>query len=131
MDWKPYCPNLTGAPYSVEHIRRAELIEDLDVKRLKRSGADYLILSSLFYNRYFSQPDAQPFIRQRFRDVFQNVPIVVQFEAPSGTYGFHNPTLTLFSLKPEDFARLEQEQDQKRRGELQYTSNDVRARAKW
>ena len=131
MDWRPYCPNLTGAPYSVEHIRRAELIEDLDVKRLKRSGADYLILSSLFYNRYFSQPDAQPFIRQRFRDVFQNVPVVVQFEAPSGTYGFHNPTLTLFSLKPEDFARLEQEQDRKRRGELEYTSNEVRARAKW
>jgi hypothetical protein len=131
MDWKPYCPRLAAESFQVQHIPRPDLIQDLDVKKLRKSGADYLILSSLFYNRYFSQPDAQPFIRQRFREVFQNVPVVVQFEAASGTYGFHNPTLTLFSLKEEDFARLEEEKNQKRRGEREYTSNEVRARAKW
>jgi hypothetical protein len=88
-------------------------------------------LSSLFYNRYFSQPEGEPILRQRFREVFQRVPIVAQFEAESGTYGFHNPTLTLFSLKAEDFERLEYERLQKQRGEIEYTSNEVRARAKW
>jgi len=131
MDWKPYCPNLGGEPYNVEHIPRAEIVQSLDVERLRRSGADYLILSSLFYNRYFSQPDAQPFIRQRFREVFERVPVMKQFEASSGTYGFHNPTITLFSLKPDDFARLQAERDQKRRGEIAQTTNDVRAQARW
>jgi hypothetical protein len=131
MDWRPYCPRLAAESFEVQHIPRPDLIHDLDIKKLKKSGADYLILSSLFYNRYFSQPDAQPFIRQRFREVFKNVPIVIQFAAPSGTYGFHNPTLTLFSLKDEDFSRLEEEKDQKRRGQREYTSNEVRARAKW
>jgi hypothetical protein len=56
---------------------------------------------------------------------------VTQFEAPSGTYGFHNPTLTLFSLQPEDFDRLNSERLQKLRGEIAMTSNEVRARAKW
>jgi hypothetical protein len=88
-------------------------------------------LSSLFYNRYFSQPESQPTLRQRFREVFQRVPIIKQFEADSGTYGFHNPTLTLFSLSAEDFAKLDQERAMKVRGQLEYTSNDVRARAKW
>jgi hypothetical protein len=131
MDWKPYCPNFHGAHFNVEHIPRARIIPGLDIQNLKNSGAQYLVLSSLFYNRYFSQPESEPILRQRFREVFQRVPIVTQFEAPSGTYGFHNPTLTLFSLQPEDFDRLNSERLQKLRGEIAMTSNEVRARAKW
>jgi hypothetical protein len=106
MDWKPYCPNFHGETFEVLHIPRADIIEGLDVKALKESGADYLILSSLFYDRYFSQPDAVPAFRQRIRDVFNRLPVVARFEAPSGTYGFHNPALTLFSLKSEDGRQL-------------------------
>lgn len=102
MDWKPYCPNFHGQTFEVVHIPRADIMEGLDNRALKESGADYLILSSLFYDRYFSQPDAVPAFRQRIREVFNRLPVVARFEAPSGTYGFHNPTLTLFSLKDED-----------------------------
>jgi hypothetical protein len=131
MDWKPYCPNFHGQHFDVKHIPRARIVRDMDVTALRASGADYLVLSSLFYNRYFSQPNSAPALRQRFRDVFQRVPIVTQFEAPSGTYGFHNPTLTLFSLKEEDSKMLDEELLKKKQGEIQYTSNDVKARAKW
>jgi hypothetical protein len=131
MDWKPYCPNFHGEFFEVEHIPRARIIPELDVAALRSSGADYLVVSSLFYNRYFSQPESEPILRQRFREVFQRVPIVTQYAAPSGPYGFHNPTLTLFSLNEQDFERLEAERSQKSRGEIAYTSNEVRARAKW
>jgi hypothetical protein len=131
MDWKPYCPNFHGEYFQVEHIPRARIIPELAIQNLRNSGAQYLVLSSLFYNRYFSQPESEPVLRQRFREVFQRVPVIAQFEAPSGTYGFHNPTLTLFSLKAEDFERLDQERLRKVRGELEFTSNEVRARAKW
>jgi hypothetical protein len=131
MDWKPYCPNFHGEYFEVEHIPRARILIELDTTALRRSGADYLVVSSLFYNRYFSQPEGEPALRQRFREVFQRVPVITQFSAPSGPYGFHNPTLTLFSLKEEDFSRLEYERERKTRGEIQYTSNEVRASAKW
>lgn len=131
MDWKPYCPNFHGDYFEVKHIPRARIILELSVNELKRSGADYLVLSSLFYNRYFSQPNAEANLRQQFREVFQRVPVVKQIEAPSGPYGFHNPTLTLFSLKEEDFKQLDQEREQKKLGEIQFTSNEVRARARW
>jgi hypothetical protein len=131
MDWKPYCPNFHGQYFEVEHIPRARIIPGLDVQNLKTSGAQYLVLSSLYYNRYFSQPESQAVLRQRFREVFQRVPVIAQFEAPSGTYGFHNPTLTLFSLHEDDFKRLEDERMQKLRGEIQATTNELRARAKW
>lgn len=131
MDWKPYCPNFHGEYFEVEHIPRARIITELDVGALRRSGADYLVVSSLFYNRYFSQPESEPILRQRFREVFQRVPVITQFAAPSGPYGFHNPTLTLFSLNEGDFKLLEEERARKARGEIQFTSNEVRARAKW
>jgi hypothetical protein len=131
MDWKPYCPTFHGEYFDVQHIPRARIILELNVNELKRTGADYLVLSSLFYNRYFSQPNAEANLRQRFRDVFQKVPVIKQVEAPSGPYGFHNPTLTLFSLKADDFRSLEQELQRKDSGEIQFTSNEVRARAKW
>lgn len=131
MDWKPYCPNFHGEYFEVEHIPRARIITELDVAALRTSGANYLILSSLFYNRYFSQPETEPILRQRFREVFQRVPIISQFTAPSGPYGFHNPTLTLFSLSPEDFERLENEREMKKQGAIAFTSNDVKAQAKW
>jgi len=102
MDWKPYCPNFHGEAFDVQHIPRSDIIEGLDIRALRESGADYLVLSSLFYDRYFSQPDAVPAFRQRVREVFKRLPVVARFEAPSGTYGFHNPTLTLFSLRGEE-----------------------------
>ena len=90
-----------------------------------------MVLSSLFYDRYFSQPEADPVLRQRIREVFERVPIVKQFSPRFGTYGFHNPTLTLFSLKTADFEQLEEELKRKRTGELAATSNDIRAKLKW
>jgi len=131
MDWKPYCPNFHGEFFEVEHIPRARIIQELDVSALRSSGAKYLVVSSLFYNRYFSQPESEPVLRQRFREVFQRVPIITQYSAPSGPYGFHNPTLTLFSLDEQDFERLEVERSRKSRGEISLTSNEVRARARW
>jgi hypothetical protein len=131
MDWKPYCPRFDDGEFAIEYIPRAKILVKLDVGDLKESGFDYLVLSSFFYDRYFKQPESEPILRQRLREVFARVPVVTQFSKKSGSYGFHNPTLTLFSLKKEDFNRLENELAQKRRGELEYTSNDVRARAKW
>ena len=131
MDWKPYCPRLDGDHFAVEHIPRARIISELDPKLLRDSGADYMVLSSLFYARYFNQPESNPVLRQRIKDVFDSVPVVAQYAAPAGTYGFHNPVLTLFSLKKEDFERLDGERKRKRLGELTQTSNDMRAQRKW
>ncbi len=131
MDWKPYCPQLDATRFNVEHIERARIIPELDPSVLRDSGADYLILSSLFYARYFNQPESNPTLRQRIREVFESVPVVAQYQAPSGAYGFHNPVLTLFSLRREDFQRLDDERLRKRRGEIASTSNEARAKPRW
>lgn len=131
MDWSPYCPRFHENEFAVEYIPRAHIIPKLDVSQLRESDADYLILSSLYYDRYFKQPESNPVLRQRLREVFERVPVVTQIVPESGTYGFHNPVLTLFSLKDADFDALNQEIVKKRMGEIAETSNDVRARGKW
>jgi len=114
LDWKRYAPSFRRGEFQVTYIPRADILEKLNVAALKNSGFDYLVLSSLFYERYFTQPRAEPALRQIIRDVFNRVPIVKVVEPRYGTYGFHNPKLTLFSLKPEDFARLEEERRRKK-----------------
>jgi 4-amino-4-deoxy-L-arabinose transferase-like glycosyltransferase len=131
MDWSPYCPRFYDNAFTIEYIPRAHIIPKLAVSHLKGAQADYLILSSLFYDRYFKQPESNPILRQRIREVFDRVPVVMQMVPENGTYGFHNPVLTLFSLKKEDFEALDQEIVKKRMGEIAETSNDVRARGKW
>jgi hypothetical protein len=131
MDWKPYCPRFPEGKFNIVYIPRARIIPELDVKALKSSGGQYLVLSSLFYGRYFSQPESNPILRQRIREVFERVPVVKQVAPRAGTYGFHNPVLTLFSLDQQDFARLDEELMRKRLGEIGETSNEGRASAKW
>ncbi len=131
MDWSPYCPRFHDDAFEIEYIPRARIIPKLDLAALKESQGDYLVLSSLYYDRYFKQPESNPILRQRIREVFERVPVVIQMAPEYGTYGFHNPVLTLFSLKKEDFEALDQEIVKKRMGEIAETSNDVRARGKW
>jgi hypothetical protein len=57
-----------------------------------------VILSSLFYDRYFRQPDGVPAFNRRIREVFRRLPVVGRFEESSGTCEFHKPGMTLFSL---------------------------------
>ncbi len=131
LDWKPYSPRFFNNEFDVTYIPRAQIIGELEINKLKRSGYDYLVLSSLFYARYFTEPNSDAAIRQRFRELFDRVAIVKEFSASEGTYGFNNPTVTLFSLKPHDFQKIEQEIALRNSGKLDKTSNEAMASFRW
>ncbi len=131
LDWKPYAPRFFNNEFNVEYIMRSRIMEYLDIKKLKNSGYDYLVLSSLFYERYFTQPQGQAAARDRLRRVFKSVPIAQEFAPKYGTYGFNNPVVTVFSLKQEDFAKLEDELRLKQSGDIDRTSNEMRAAFRW
>lgn len=124
LDWKPYAPRFFKNEFEITHIPRATILQNLQIDHLRNSGQDYLVLSSLFYDRYFSDPTAPRFIQVLFEKLFEEVPIITEISAPTGTYGFHNPTLTLFSLKPEAFKALDEEREKKKTGEISETRND-------
>ncbi len=134
VDWKPYAPRFHRGEFQSVYLIRSDILEKMtpsSMKQIGQAGNDYLVLSSLFYDRYMSQPLADPAMRQRFRDIFERVPVIKQIKPKYGTYGFNNPTLTLFSLKEKDFDRLEQEISAKRRGEIEMTSNEKLGRLEY
>ena len=99
VDWKPYSVSFPDEEFEIVYLPRSRIIPSLDYRSLKESGVDYLVLSSLFYDRYFSQPGVNPALREQIRQVFRKFQVVKEFEPKYGTYGFHNPKLTLFDLK--------------------------------
>lgn len=124
LDWKRYAPSVSEEQFELTFIPRAKIIKKLELNDLRNSGRDYLVLSSLFYDRYFSHRASPPAIRQLFRQIFSVFPILKEIAPKHGTYGFHNPTLTLFSLREEDRAVLEEELRLKQQGQLEQTSNE-------
>jgi len=131
LDWQPYTAYFPEDAFKVDFIFRAGITDELALDALKTSGKKYLMLSSLFYDRYFKDPNGEYISKVRIRGVFNQVPIIKEFTAPSGTYGFHNPRLTLFSLAPEDFEKLTVEIKEKQAGTRAATSNEAKTVFRW
>lgn len=126
MEWEPYAPPLSAAGMRSSFILRKNLVQRFTISTMTKSGSEYLVLSSLFYDRYLSQPGASRLLRNRYRSVFSRLPIVAEFNAPSGTYGFHNPRITVFSLRPSDIEALANELSDKEAGKIAETRNEAR-----
>lgn len=130
IDYPPYDPPISPTKFNVVRFPPGELMKRLTVESLREDPADYVVLSSLVYDRFFSQPNESGIRRAIIRRVFRDVPILQQFRPRHGTYGFHNPTVTLFSLAKRDFQELAHEQQLVRSGELEFTANEARASLK-
>lgn len=111
VDWVPYVPQPQAGDFTLEMFDPGMLIPDLKaiVDGEKKPPYDYLILSGLVYNRFFDQPFPDELRRSVIRQVFERLPIVHQERPWYKTYGFHNPTITIFSLKDEDRAKSGQD----------------------
>lgn len=96
--WQPYSPFIDPNRYAVRVEPRPDLLSTLAPHRLRATGANYLILSSLYWDRYFSHPGTSGAQREVFRRVFREFPEVARFTARSGTYGFHNPEIRILDL---------------------------------
>ncbi len=106
IDLPAYQAQLAKDHFQVTELTRNSILEELSPESLRATNADYLLLSSLFYDRYFSQPGISPHLRSIIRNVFNTFPVVKEFEAKSGTYGFNNPKLTLLKLSPKEPTNL-------------------------
>ncbi len=100
IDHKRYSPEFFDSYFEVTYAPRAQPYKDLDLERLRSMGQEYLLLSSLWYDRYFSQPRTEAHVKKRLENVFSTFPLEKEMRAKYGTYGFHNPTVVLFRIKP-------------------------------
>lgn len=98
FDWAPYNPAFPERLFKLTYLPRETLLQELQISSLRARGCDYIGLSSLYYDRFFTKPNLPPIVRQPFRSIFRELPLVAQIRPLFGTYGFHNPTLSVFSV---------------------------------
>lgn len=130
-DYQRYQPDFFDGEFQLEYPGGGDLFELLVTESAKKSEYDYMLLSNFAYERHMSLPIVNRAARVLLRNVFKTFPILVQFQAKNGPYGFNNPTVTLFSLKDEDFAKLEAEIKLKEEGKISMTSNEVKNKEKF
>jgi 4-amino-4-deoxy-L-arabinose transferase-like glycosyltransferase len=101
-DWKPYGPVFNDLGRKVVYLEQEEAMNMLSVTRLRSLGCNYLVLSSLWYERFYRwNTGAAPVMRQRIRQAIASLKALHEISPKSGTYGFHNPTLKIFSVPPQ------------------------------
>jgi hypothetical protein len=101
VDWFPYGPKLPdNSSIRLQMFEAGKFIpflKDVVENKVKPDG-DYLVLSSLVYDRFFSQPNADQYRRKVIEKAFKTLKRVKEIRPNISSYGFHNPALTLFSL---------------------------------
>ena len=123
VDWKWYEPPLKDAPFEVYFLDRGKILEELDLGKLVGPGPRYLLMSSLFYDRYLLQPNPVIFAQERIKGIFRELPVVAQLRPTYGSYGFHNPTITVLSLDQEEVAQHKQRCRERVRTDINYRCN--------
>ena len=101
-----YSPAFLEKDFQVKHLHVSTKPWEYRSGSLKRRHVDYVVLSSLSYDRYFEQPNAPKAIREVYKQLFGSLALVKEVKPQYKTYGFHNPTVRLYAVTPEARAAL-------------------------
>ncbi len=99
IDHRQYSPGLDEKKYHLLYAPRARIHSELDREVLRKKGVDYLMLSSLWYDRYYSQPRTDERVQNIIQNVFETFPLLHEVRPRYGTYGFHNPIVRLYRVR--------------------------------
>jgi hypothetical protein len=94
-----YAPRVNRLGYSVGNLSPDGSNSRSSVPELKKSNFDYLLVTSLSYDRYFKEPEAKQSLKERYMDYDRELELVHEESEPGGSFGFHNPTLKIYKLK--------------------------------
>ena len=101
IDKKYYNAQFTpGMQLHIQYLDGEKLLEELQLDNLRKLEGDYLLISSLQFNRYFTEPKRTVQSRIIIDNLFKHLELVKKIEPEHGTYGFHNPGLYLFKINP-------------------------------
>ncbi|MCB0328870.1 MAG: glycosyltransferase family 39 protein, partial [Bdellovibrionales bacterium] len=72
IDHKRYSPELSEERFEITYAPRAAIHKDLDLELLTGEGQEYLLLSSLWYDRYFSQPRTDEAVKKKIEYILEH-----------------------------------------------------------
>jgi hypothetical protein len=97
IDAIPYTPQLPE--FRTTLFGAPEQRRNLTIDKIKEIGAEYVLVTSLSYDRFFHTRTSDQIVRRRFEEIFSGLTLVHEVRPKYKTYGFHNPTLKLFKVE--------------------------------
>lgn len=102
IDWSYYSPHLSRGKYHVRELKvgRGTIIQGrLSPQWLKANGVQYLVLSELYYRRYFKPANRFHPLSWRFRAYMSAQKPIKEFSKAPYDYGFHNPDIKIYAVE--------------------------------
>lgn len=97
VPFKAYSPQLPESKFKITYLK-GDRVSSMSRKKFRTAGADYLIMSSLFYDRYLTKYTARPLDRRRIRKILGTYESIAQFYKPAGRYQYHNPDVQILRI---------------------------------
>ncbi len=97
IDAIPYTPSLPE--FKTTLFSAPEQRRNLTIEEMKTIGAEYVLVTSLSYDRFFHTRTSDQIVRRRFEELFSKLPLIHEVKPDYKTYGFHNPTLKLLKVE--------------------------------
>lgn len=103
LDWYTYSAPIPRDKYRIrEIVSDKELFTNPSPANISATGADYLLLSSLYYQRYLEQDKVRRnSIAAKMRNLLQAYKPEKSFSQKRYAYGFHNPSIMVYKLRNE------------------------------
>lgn len=101
IDAIPYTPAFPDNHFEIMRLANPEERRGMTLQALKDQGVEYVLVTSLSYERYFHTRTSDQIIRKRFEELFSKGKIVYEVKPKYKTYGFHNPTLRLIKINSD------------------------------
>lgn len=101
IDWHFYGPEISKNTYNVLELKVGEgatLQEKLSLETLKAAEVKYVVLSELYYRRFLKPANRFHRLSWRFKKVMSQLTLIKEFSGEPYSYGFHNPTIKVFSV---------------------------------
>lgn len=93
-----YAPRLARFGYQMKAISAENRTSQTSIEMMK-ANYDFLLVTSLSYDRFFMEPEADQSLKQKFIEYDSNLELVHQEQSAFGSQGFHNPVLRLYRLR--------------------------------
>ena len=94
-----YLPRLSPNRFKLRMTGAERGRDRIGTDALRASESKYVVTTSLSYDRFLLQPNADPVLKDIFESYEREFELVKAIRPRYGTYGFHNPTVKIYRIK--------------------------------
>ncbi|MCC6953844.1 MAG: glycosyltransferase family 39 protein [Deltaproteobacteria bacterium] len=94
-----YLPRISQVRFKQKMTGAERGRDRIGVDALRQSESKYIVTTSLSYDRFLLQPNADPVLKEIFLSYDREFELLKEIRPRFGSYGFHNPTIKIYRIR--------------------------------